>query len=120
MVSSEEILKRPSEVTEKIKEGKSSPVGATLSPEGANFSVYSKHATGIELLLFDCVDDGQPARVIRINPSTNRTYHYWHVFVPGVKAGQIYSYRLEEQFDPRSAMRFDPDKVLIDPYGRAT
>ena len=120
MVSSEKIIKWPSEVAEKIKEGKSSPLGVTLSPEGVNFSVYSKHATGIELLLFDCVDDAQPARVIRINPSTNRTYHYWHVFVPGVKAGQIYGYRVEGQFDPRSGMRFDPDKVLIDPYGRAT
>jgi isoamylase len=106
--------------SEEINEGKSSPLGATLSPEGANFSVYSKHATGIELLLFDCVDDGQPARVIRINPSTNRTYHYWHVFVPGVTAGQIYGYRVEGPFDPASGMRFDPDKVLIDPYGRAT
>src|SRR5258705_10227644 len=105
---------------EGIKEGNSSPPGATLSPEGSNFSVYSKHATGIELLFFDCVDDAQPARVIRINSSTNRTYHYWHVFVPGVKAGQIYGYRVEGQFDPRSGMRFDPDKVLIDPYGRAT
>ncbi len=95
-------------------------MGVTLSPGGANFSVYSKHATGIELLLFDCVDDAQPARVIRINPSTNRTYHYWHVFVPGVTAGQIYGYRVEGPFDPRSGMRFDPDKVLIDPYGRAT
>src|SRR5258705_834812 len=105
---------------EGIKEGNSSPLGATLSPEGANFSVYSKHATGIELLFFDCVDDAQPARVIRINPSTNHTYHYWHVFVPGVTAGQIYGYRVEGPFDPRSGMRFDPDKVLIDPYGRAT
>jgi len=103
-----------------INEGRSSPLGVTLSPGGANFSVYSKHATGIELLLFDCVDDAQPARVIRINPSTNRTYHYWHVFVPGVTAGQIYGYRVEGPFDPRSGMRFDPDKVLIDPYGRAT
>ena len=82
-----------------------SPLGATLSLEGANFSVYSRHATGIELLLFDSVDDARPARVIRINPSTNRTYHYWHVFVPGVKAGQIYGYRVEGPFDPPSGMR---------------
>jgi isoamylase len=103
-----------------INEGKSSPLGASLSLDGANFSVYSKHATGIELLLFDCVDDAQPVRVIRINPLTNRTYHYWHVFVPGVKAGQIYGYRVEGPLDPVTGMRFDPDKVLIDPYGRAT
>jgi glycogen operon protein len=56
--------------------------------------------------------------VIRIDPSTNRTYHYWHVFVPGVKAGQIYGYRVEGPYDPPSGMRFDPAKVLLDPYGR--
>jgi len=100
--------------------GRSSPLGVTLSLEGANFSVYSKHATGIELLFFNCVDDARPERVIRIDPSTNRTYHYWHVFVPGVKAGQIYGYRVEGAFDPPSGMRFDPAKILIDPYGRST
>ena len=87
-------------MAQKTQEGRSCPLGATLSPEGANFSVYSKHATAIELLLFDRVDDARPARVIRIDPATNRTYHYWHVFVPGVKAGQIYGYRVEGPFDP--------------------
>src|SRR5262249_13415425 len=58
-----------------------------------------------------------PSHVVRINPATNRTYHYWHVFVPGVRPGQIYGYRVE---GPASAneMRFDPAKVLLDPYGR--
>jgi glycogen operon protein len=56
--------------------------------------------------------------VIRIDPSSNRTYHYWHVFVPGVRAGQIYGYRVEGPFDPARGMRFDPGKVLLDPYGR--
>jgi isoamylase len=102
------------------KEGVSSPLGTTLSLEGANFSVYSKHATGIELLLFNRVDDARPARVIPIDPLTNRTYHYWHVFVPGVRAGQIYGYRVEGPYDPSSGMRFDPAKVLLDPYGRGT
>ena len=107
-------------VTQEITEGRSAPLGATLYSGGANFSVYSKHATAIELLLFDCVDDARPARVIRIDPSTNRTYHYWHVFVPGVRAGQIYGYRAEGPYDPSSGMRFDPAKVLLDPYGRGT
>jgi len=57
-------------------------------------------------------------RAISIDPATNRTYHYWHVFVPGVKAGQIYAYRVDGAFDPLSGMRFDPAKVLLDPYGR--
>jgi isoamylase len=105
-------------VEHETKEGRSFPLGATLSTDGANFSVYSKHATGMELLLFDCVDDTRPRRVIWIDPLTNRTYHYWHIFVPGVKAGQIYSYRVNGAFDPPSGLRFDPAKVLVDPYGR--
>ena len=94
-------------------------MGATVSRQGANFSVYSKHATGIELLLFDRADDARPSSVIRIDPATNRTYHYWHVFVPGVKAGQIYGYRVSGTFDPSSGMRFDDRKLLLDPYGLA-
>src|SRR5512140_2007617 len=104
-------------VAQESKEGRSFPLGATLSADGANFSVYSKHATGIEVLLFDCVDDARPKRVISIDPGTNRTYHYWHVFVSGVKAGQIYAYRVRGAFNPASGMRFDPAKVLVDPYG---
>ena len=104
----------------KTKEGQSHPLGATICDEGTNFSVYSKHAAGIELLLFDGVDDAWPKRVISIDPATNRTYHYWHVFVPGVKAGQIYGYRVNGPFDPLSGMRFDSSKVLVDPYGRGT
>jgi len=104
----------------KTKEGQSYPLGATVCADGTNFSVYSKHAAGIELLLFDGVDDAWPKRVISIDPATNRTYHYWHVFVPGVKAGQIYGYRVNGPFDPLSGMRFDSSKVLVDPYGRGT
>lgn len=105
-------------MAEQSKEGQSSPLGATVSADGTNFSVYSKNAKRIELLLFDCVDDFRPERAISINPATNRTYHYWHVFVPGVKAGQIYGYRVDGRFDPSSGMRFDCSKVLLDPYGR--
>jgi len=105
-------------VAEQSKEGQSSPLGATVSADGTNFSVYSKNAKRIELLLFDCVDDFRPELAISINPATNRTYHYWHVFVPGVKAGQIYGYRVDGSFDPSSGRRFDCSKVLLDPYGR--
>src|ERR671911_1677137 len=91
--------------------GSSSPLGATPASEGTNFSVFSKHATGIELLLFDRVDDAKAARVIRIDPAANRTYHYWHVFVPGVQAGQLYGYRVAGPGDPANGMRFDPTKV---------
>jgi glycogen operon protein len=80
--------------------------------------VYSRHAAGVELLLFDREDDARPAQVIKIDPWTNRTYHYWHAFVPGVKAGQIYAFRVDGPFDPARGMRFDPFKTLLDPYGR--
>jgi isoamylase len=102
-----------------VSEGTSAPLGATPSPRGVNFSVFSRHATGIELLFFDRPDDSRPARVIRIDPASHRTYHYWHVFVPGASAGQIYGYRVEGPFDPDRGLRFDPAKVLLDPYGRS-
>jgi len=105
-------------VAEETKQGRSSPLGATVSANGTNFSAYSKHAAEIELLFFDCVDDTRPKRVISIDPAIHRSYHYWHIFVPGVKAGQIYGYRAKGAFDPPSGMRFDPAKVLLDPYGR--
>ena len=98
--------------------GQSSPLGATVRANGVNFSVYSRNASSIELLFFEREDDGKPERVIVIDPVTNRTYHYWHVFVPEALAGQIYGYRVHGTFDPAAGLRFDPDKLLLDPYGR--
>ncbi len=96
----------------------SSPIGATLCPGGVNFSVYSRSASGVELLFFDREDDAEPERVIPIDPATNCTNYYWHTFVPDVHPGQLYGYRVQGPFDPPSGMRFEPDKVLLDPYGR--
>ncbi len=118
MVVSKRTLGRTSEIAQHILKGRSSPLGATPSGKGITFSLFSKHATGVELLLFDSVDDARPMRVIHLDPAANRTYHYWHVFMPDVQPGQIYGYRVEGPFDPASGMRFDPTKVLLDPYGR--
>jgi glycogen operon protein len=101
------------------EQGSSHPLGATLVPGGANFSVYSRGASGVELLFFDGAGDARPARVIPLDPVVNRTYHYWHAFVPGVSAGQIYGYRVYGPFDANNGSRFDPTKVLLDAYGRA-
>jgi isoamylase len=95
-----------------------SPLGATVLPDGVNFSLFSRSATGVELLFFDRDDERRPARVIRLDPAANRTYHYWHMFVPGVQAGQLYGYRVSGPSDPANGLRFDPTKVLLDPYGR--
>ena len=99
--------------------GRSFPLGATVYPEGVNFSVFSKGATGVELLLFVEMDSPRPERVITLDPHKHRTYYYWHVFVPGLKAGQIYGYRVMGPWTPEKGSRFDPGKVLLDPYGRA-
>jgi glycogen operon protein len=94
------------------------PLGATVSRDGVNFSIFSRSASGIELLLFEREDDAQPSRVICIDPCTNRTYQYWHVFVPEARAGQLYGYRVAGSFAPANGLRFDPGKLLLDPYGR--
>ena len=70
--------------------GHSSPLGATVVDGGVNFSLFSRSATGVELLLFDRDDDARPARVMRLDPAANRTYHCWHVCMPGVQPGQLY------------------------------
>jgi isoamylase len=99
--------------------GTSSPLGATVQPDGVNFSVYSKNATLVNLLLFDSADSLEPSRVISLEPREHRTYHYWHVFVPGLMPGQVYAFRAVGPFDPGRGLRFDGDKLLLDPYARA-
>ena len=99
--------------------GLSFPLGASIVPGGINFSVFSRHATRIELLLFDSVGQVQPTRVIELDPRRHRSYYYWHVFVPGICPGQLYAYRALGPFDPAQGLRFDPSKSLLDPYGRS-
>jgi glycogen operon protein len=98
--------------------GRPFPLGAMPTPEGVNFSVWARHATRVELLLFDAADQG-PSRVLALEPSTHRTYHYWHAFVPGLRPGQLYGWRAHGPFDPPRGHRFDGQKVLLDPYARA-
>jgi isoamylase len=98
--------------------GQSSPLGATVLPGGVNFSIFSRNASGVELLLFNREDDMQPECMIKLDPATNRTSHYWHMFVPNVRPGQLYGYRVDGPFDPAGGMRFDASKVLLDPYAR--
>jgi isoamylase len=98
--------------------GRSWPLGATVVEGGVNFSLYSRTAAAVELLFFDREGDARPSRAVRIDPATNRTYHYWHVYVPGIEPGQLYGYRVEGPSVPEMGLRFDTAKVLLDPYGR--
>jgi glycogen operon protein len=99
--------------------GNSFPLGATVRDGGVNFSLYSRSATGVDLLFFDDEDAVAPSRVIHLNPSENRTYHYWHIFIPGLMSDQLYGYRVAGPNDPAHGLRFDSSKVLVDPYCRS-
>ena len=87
-----------------VSDSSSWPIGATLVEGGVNFSVYSKHSTELQLLLFDHVDDERPTLVVPLDPAKHRSYHYWHVFVPGLKAGQVYAYRAHGPFVPAQGL----------------
>ena len=102
-----------------MKTGSPYPLGASITATGVNFSVFSYHATRAELLLFDTEDATQPSRIIDLVPETSRTSHYWHVHLPGIKAGQLYGYRMSGPYAPDLGHRFDPEKLLLDPYARA-
>ncbi len=95
------------------------PLGVTVCADGTNFSIFSACATGMQLVLFDHADNGLAARTVTLDPVRNRTSHYWHIFLAGIKPGQLYGYRVDGPFDPAAGQRFDAQKVLIDPYGKA-
>jgi glycogen operon protein len=99
--------------------GQASPLGTKITDQGVNFSLFSRMASSVDLLFFDHEDDKQPSYIIKLDSVKNRTYHYWHVFVPGVKPGQLYGYRVHGPNDLSKGLRFDPTKVLLDPYGRS-
>ena len=100
----------------KVLPGSSFPLGATVSPEGVNFALFSENATGVDLCLFENTES--PAETLRIR-MTERTDHVWHCFLPGCTAGQLYAYRVHGPFEPQHGHRFNPAKLLFDPYARA-
>ncbi len=93
--------------------GRPAPLGATWDGEGTNFAVYSSSAEEVDLCLFD--DDGRETRV----PLEESTFHVWHGYLPHVGPGQRYGFRVDGPFDPGNGLRFNPSKLLLDPYARA-
>ena len=91
------------------------PLGATWTGTGVNFTLFSQHATGVELCLFDALGEPESARV-RL---TERSDFVWHVFLPEVRVGQLYGYRVEGPYEPEKGHRFNPNKLLIDPYAKS-
>ncbi|WP_405013578.1 glycogen debranching protein GlgX [Kitasatospora sp. NBC_01539] len=103
-----------------VTPGRSQPLGATPDATGVNFSLFSEHATRVELLLFDHCDDLAPSHVVRLDKQSHRSYHFWHCHVAGVGPGQVYAYRVDGPHHTKeSGTRFNPRKVLLDPYARA-
>ncbi|MBZ0158031.1 MAG: glycogen debranching protein GlgX [Alphaproteobacteria bacterium] len=96
------------------------PAGAKKSARGVNFSLFSQHATGIELLLYERADSPEPFQVIRLDPEINRTFFFWHVFIDELPAGVHYTWRVDGPDDPcRSGFRFNREIELLDPAARA-
>jgi isoamylase len=93
------------------------PLGATWMGNGVNFAIFSEHATGVELCLFDNIEDTEEN--IRI-PVTEQTDQVWHVFLPDARPGQLYGFRVSGPYDPERGLRFNSSKLLLDPYAKAT
>jgi glycogen operon protein len=102
-----------------VQPGTPDRLGATIREGGVNFSLFSYHASEVELLLFDQPAGSRPSAVFHLDPESYRTGSYWHIFIPGLKAGQLYGYRLNGPNRPEYGLRYDPAKLLLDPYARA-
>jgi isoamylase len=105
----------------RVRPGRSHPLGATITPEGTNFALFARDATSVQLLLFERHDSARPFQVVDLDPERNLTVHVWHCEVEGVGDGVAYGYRVDGSRDVSGlGTRFDPGKVLLDPYGRGT
>src|SRR5215813_9946939 len=101
--------------TKSIEKGKNYPLGATPTSNGVNFAVYSQHATEVFLLLFD-KPDGEPTDIIQL---VNRDKFVWYAMVKGLRAGQLYGYKVRGEYRPELGFRFNEAKLLLDPYAKA-
>jgi glycogen operon protein len=99
----------------KLSSGSHGALGATLEQDGVNFALFSQYAQEVFLLLFD-TPNGEPTDIIKIE---SRSEDIWHVYVHGIKAGQLYGYKVRGEYNPAAGMRFNEHKLLIDPYAKA-
>ncbi|MCX5943788.1 MAG: glycogen debranching protein GlgX [Cyanobacteria bacterium] len=102
----------------RIYSGSAHPFGATVDDDGVNFSVYSANATGVQLLLFNSPTDLEPSKTIDLNPIKNKSFYIWHIYIEGLKPGSGYAYRVDGPNEPWNGHRFNPAKVLVDPYSK--
>jgi isoamylase len=100
----------------KIWPGNPYPLGATWDGSGVNFALFSENATGVELCLFDGENGNREAKRIRMTEQTNQV---WHVYLPEARPGQLYGYRVDGPYSPSEGHRFNPAKLLLDPYAKS-
>ncbi|OPZ22770.1 MAG: Glycogen debranching enzyme [candidate division BRC1 bacterium ADurb.BinA364] len=104
-----------------IEPGRPLPLGATRVPNGFNLSIFSQHATAVQLLLYDDPAAAEPARSVWLDPETNRSFHFWHAWVPGMKPGAAYAWRVDSPFALAGADAADMGEKcppLLDPCAR--
>src|SRR5947207_5955756 len=92
------------------------PLGATWDGVGVNFALFSEHATRVELCLFHSVDADSESLTI---PLTEQTDMVWHGYLPDVRPGQLYGYRVHGPYDPEKGHRFNPNKIVLHPYAKS-
>ncbi len=100
----------------KIYPGNPYPLGATWDGEGVNFAIYADNATAVELCLFN--SDKDKTETFKVD-FYERSHQVWHAYLPGIKPGQLYGYRVHGPYEPGNGHRFNPNKLLIDPYAKA-
>ncbi len=100
----------------RIWPGSPHPLGATWDGEGVNFAIFSEHATAVELCLFDGPEAAEPTARVAMPAATDRV---WHAYLPDVRPGALYGYRIDGPYQPEAGHRFNRHKLLIDPYARA-
>jgi isoamylase len=100
----------------RTRPGHAYPLGATWDGAGVNFALFSENATGVELALFDAAD---PARELHRVPLAERTDQVWHVYLPEARPGLLYGFRVSGPYEPAAGHRFNPHKLLLDPYAKA-
>jgi isoamylase len=96
--------------------GKPYPLGATWDGHGVNFAIFSEHATKIELCLFDSLDSKSESLQIILPEQTDLV---WHTYLPDIRPGQLYGYRVHGPYEPEKGHRFNPNKLLLGPYAKA-
>jgi len=99
--------------------GKALPLGASVNNNGVNFAIFSRNATAVTLILFETADPGSPCVEIPLTKRGNKTGNIWHCFIKGLKEGTCYLYRADGPYSPERGQRFNPHKVLLDPYAKA-